>query len=41
MAAPSLRASALDVLVAGNRLAQEAVGLELLHGEPLSSVVAG
>jgi hypothetical protein len=25
----------------GNRLAQEAVGLELLHGEPLSSVVAG
>jgi hypothetical protein len=31
---PALRTAVLDVLVAGNRLAQEAVGLELLHGQP-------
>jgi len=31
---PALRTAVLDVLVAGNRLAQEAVGLELLHRQP-------
>ncbi|MBI3687637.1 MAG: hypothetical protein HY241_09965 [Actinobacteria bacterium] len=34
----SLRVSVLDVLLAGNRLAQEAVGLELLHNEPPRTV---
>jgi hypothetical protein len=38
---PALRAAVLDVLVAGNRLAQEAVGLELLHRlPPLVSALA-